>query len=147
MGCHFLPQGSCRGKNTALSFNYRADLPESGFWRAQGTRFSGSAIPLLTLLAPSHLREERWRRKEGKKRERFRWTARREGRQIRGESQGEAAPRPKTSEQILHENEEGREEGRTVEQNRTEQSRTEQNRTQHKMRWKLREWIELNTRL
>ena len=55
-----------------------------------------------------------------------------EGRQIGGESQGEAAPRLKTSEQILHENEEGREEGRTAEQNRTEQSK--QNRTGHSIK-------------
>ena len=86
-------------------------------------------------MAPSHLREERWRRKERKKRERFGWTARTargEGRQIGGESQGEAAPKLKTSEQILHENEEGREEGRTAEQNRTEQSK--QNRTGHSIK-------------
>ena len=57
------PRAPVGEKITALSFNYRATTsPESGLWRAQGTRFSGCGILLLTFLALSHLREERWRR-------------------------------------------------------------------------------------
>ena len=137
------PRAPVGEKITALSFNYRAATsPESEFWRAQGTRFSGCGIPLLTFLALSHLREERWRRQ-------------REEEALQGEKDagGLKAGREGKSDESQGEGGEGRERqrqgqkpqskfcmkmrkgGRKEEQqNRTEHSIAEHSRTGHSIR-------------
>lgn len=77
---------------------------------------------------------EETKRKKHFRERKMRVDYKRGGKANRRRESGRGSAKAKTSEQIMHENEEGREEGRTAEQNRTEQSVAEHSRTGHSIK-------------